>query len=642
MKKDSNILDRWTTEESASLYGINNWGAGFFRINEQGEVAVTPTGEPNGPVVSLMDIVDGIKERGMEMPVLVRFGDILNARIRTLNESFNTAIRDLGYKGVYRGVFPIKVNQQQQVIEEIAAFGSQWNHGLEAGSKAELIAAIPHLRNRESLLICNGYKDGEFIELGLYARKMGLQCVFVIETMTELPLIISRARALDVKPIIGIRVKLSSKAGGHWKDSGGDRSVFGLNTAQIVDAVDHLRRENMLDCLRLLHYHLGSQVPDIRDVRTSVLEAVRVYAGLVQEGAPMGMLDLGGGLAVDYDGSHTNFASSANYTLGEYARDVVESVMSVLDASDIPHPTLVTESGRATVAYYSVLLFNILDVSRFQTRQPPETLPEEAPSQLRYLLDSYKSLTPKNLQECYHDALYYRDEIRALFKHGVINLRDRALGEQIFWSIMVKISTQIKKLKYVPDEFEGLDANLADIYYGNFSVFQSLPDSWAIDQLFPVMPIHRLKEEPTRYGVISDITCDCDGKIDRFIDLHDVKSVLPMHEWDPEQEYYFGVFLVGAYQETLGDLHNLLGDTNIVSIRINGGGQWEYEREIEGDSVSDVLTYTEYDPKILLAQMRDVAEQAVRENRISPQERRAILDAYELGMRGYTYFERNV
>ncbi len=640
MKKDATTLERWTVEDSAALYGINNWGGGFFRIDEKGEVVVNPTGEVNGPCVSLMKIISGLQERGMDMPVLVRFGDILNARIKLLNESFQSAIRELGYQGSYRGVFPIKVNQQQQVIEEITAFGARYHHGLEAGSKAELIAAIPHMRDPEALLVCNGYKDHEFISLGLYARKMGIKVVFVIETMTELPIIIKQSRQLDVKPIIGLRVKLSSKAGGHWKDSGGDRSVFGLNTAQIVEAVDQLRHEGMLDCLRLLHYHLGSQVPDIRDVRTSVLEAARIYAGLVMEGAPMGMLDLGGGLAVDYDGSHTNFSSSANYTLGEYARDLVEGVMTVMNEQSIPHPTLVTESGRATVAYYSVLLFNILDVMRFHSQPPPENLPGDSDERVRNLLEVYRSLNTKNLQECYNDAIYYRDELRTLFKHGVVMLRERALGEQIFWAIMASIARAIKKLKYVPDQFDGLEASLADIYYGNFSVFQSLPDSWAIDQLFPLMPIHRLTEEPTRNGIFSDITCDCDGKIDRFIDLYDVRTVLRLHEWNPEQEYYLGVFLVGAYQETLGDLHNLLGDTNIVSIRLDEAHGWVYEREIEGDSVADVLSYVEYDTKTLSAQMRDLAEKAVKENRITAQERRQILDAYEIGMRGYTYFER--
>lgn len=640
MKKDATTLERWTVEDSAVLYGINNWGGGFFRINENGEVVVCPTGESNGPSISLMKIISGLQERGMDMPVLVRFGDILNSRIKLLNESFQSAIRELGYQGSYRGVFPIKVNQQQQVIEEITAFGARYHHGLEAGSKAELIAAIPHMRDTEALLVCNGYKDNEFIALGLYARKMGIKVVFVIETMTELPIIIKQSRQLDVKPIIGLRVKLSSKAGGHWKDSGGDRSVFGLNTAQIVEAVDQLRHEGMLDCLRLLHYHLGSQVPDIRDVRTSVLEAARIYAGLVLEGAPMGMLDLGGGLAVDYDGSHTNFSSSANYTLGEYARDLVEGVMTVMNEQSIAHPTLVTESGRATVAYYSVLLFNILDVTRFHSQPPPESLPDDTDERVRYLLEVYRSLNAKNLQECYNDAIYYRDELRALFKHGVVMLRERALGEQIFWAIMASIARGIKKLKYVPDQFDGLEASLADIYYGNFSVFQSLPDSWAIDQLFPLMPIHRLAEEPTRNAIFSDITCDCDGKIDHFIDLYDVRTVLRLHDWNPDHEYYLGVFLVGAYQETLGDLHNLLGDTNIVSIRLDEAHGWVYEREIEGDSVADVLSYVEYDTKTLMAQMRDLAEKAVKENRITAQERRQILDAYEIGMRGYTYFER--
>jgi len=627
-------------EDARALYAVEQWGSGFFGINDDGVVTVTPKGGNQGPELNLMEIVDGLKERGFDMPVLLRFGDILDARLRFLNETFTQAIAENGYRGEYRGVFPIKVNQQQQVIEEITSYGAMFHHGLEAGSKAELIAAIPHLTDPEALLVCNGYKDEEFIDLGLYARKLGIRCIFVIETLSELPAILARSEALNIDPIIGVRVKLASKGGGHWKDSGGDRSVFGLNAAQIMEVVDMLRSAGRLECLQLLHYHLGSQIPDIRDIRNSVTEAARIYAGLVAEGAPMGMLDLGGGLAVDYDGSNTNFSSSSNYTIGEYCRDVVEGVMGILDATGTAHPTLITESGRATVAYYSVLLFNILDVSRFKRQPLPERLPEGAHDQLHCLMEVNGGITAKNLQECYNDALFYRDEVRQLFKHGVIALRDRALGEQIFWNIMFQIAEKVRKQQYIPEDFEGLDAAMADIYYGNFSLFQSLPDSWAIDQLFPILPIHRLKERPTRQAVLSDITCDCDGRIDRFIDLHDVKPTLPLHEWREEQEYYLGVFLVGAYQETLGDLHNMLGDTNVVSLRLNQDGKPEYTHEIEGDSVADVLSYVEYDPKRLSGQMRDRAEQAVRQGTISPNERRRILRAYEEGMRGYTYFEK--
>jgi arginine decarboxylase len=390
----------------------------------------------------------------------------------------------------------------------------------------------------------------------------------------------------------------------------------------------------------LLHYHIGSQVPNIRDIRSAALEASQVYAGLVSEGAQMGYLDLGGGLAVDYDGSHTNFVHSRNYSLDEYCSDVVETIMASMDASGIEHPAIITESGRATVAYYSVLLFNILDVSRFQALPLPETMPERTPELIQNMADVLKSISVRNIQECYNDALYYRDEIRQSFKHGDITLRDRALGEMMFWHAMQRIAAESRKMKHVPQELRDIDAVLADIYYGNFSVFQSLPDAWAIDHHFPVMPIHRLNEEPTRQGIVADITCDCDGKIDKFIDSHGVKNALALHELKNDEEYYLGVFLVGAYQETLGDLHNLLGDTNVVSIRADDNGDFSFVREIEGDSVADVLTYVEYDPKQMVVEFRQTAEEAIRKGLITPLERHQIMNAFEAGLRGYTYFER--
>lgn len=632
-------MKQWQADDSKELYGINAWGAGFFDVSENGEVVVCPRG-PEGPKISLLEIISGIRARGYNMPVLLRVENILSSRISKIHESFRKAIKNLGYHGEFRGVFPIKVNQQQQVVEKIAQFGSRYHHGLEVGSKAELIAAVSLMRDSEACIICNGYKDEEFIDLGLQASRLGMNVFFVLEMPGELDLLLDRAAVLGVRPQIGVRAKLAVKAHGHWTDSGGERSTFGLSPAQIVDVVDTLKNRGMIDCFKLLHYHLGSQISNIRDIRLGVMEAGRLYAGLVEEGAPMGYLDLGGGLAVDYDGSHTNYISSRNYNLDEYCADVVEAIMTILDEKGIPHPHIVTESGRATVAYYSVLLFNILDVNVVEEAKLPEKLEENAPEPVKNLHDTLGGISLRNLQESYNDAIYYRDEIRRLFSNGSVNLRQRTLGERYFWAIIMKIAQEKTKLKNVPRDLEDIDVNLADIYYGNFSVFQSLPDSWAIDQLFPIMPVHRLNEFPSRQGIISDITCDSDGRIDHFIDPQGMKPTLELHPLKEGEEYYLGVFLVGAYQETLGDLHNLMGDTNVISIRADDDGAYEFVREIKGDSVSDVLSYVEYDPRRILDNLRDAAEQAVRKGAISPSERQSVMQAFEDGMRGYTYFER--
>lgn len=638
VKKET--LERWSVENAAELYGIKSWGAGYFDIASNGDVVYTPGSKFKNKKISLMEIVSGIKARGLGMPVLLRISNILDSQISLLHESFAKAIANFGYKGVYRGVFPIKVNQQQQIVEEVTEFGKRYHHGLEAGSKAELLAAISFLHDNSACLICNGYKDEEFVDLGLYATKMGYKCFLVVEMPSELDLILERAEKLGVVPYIGIRVKLSSKASGHWTESGGDRSIFGLNVTEMVDLIDKLKSRNMLDSLQLLHYHVGSQITNIRDIRSAVIEASRIYTGLVNEGAKMGYLDLGGGLAVDYDGSQTNYVNSRNYTIDEYCSDIIETVMSTLDEAGIAHPTLITESGRATVAYYSVLLFNVLDVSRFETRDIPKKIPETSHELTKNLHETLAKLNLKNIQESLNDAIYYRDQLRDIFKHGDISLRERSLAENIFWNIVYEVSRGIKNLKNPPSEVEGIEVALSDIYYCNFSVFQSLPDTWAIDQLFPVMPIHRLKEEPTRQSIIADITCDCDGKIDKFIDLHDVKHTLPLHEMNSDEEYYLGVFLVGAYQETLGDLHNLLGDTNVVTIRVDENGDYFFVGELEGDSVSDVLSYVEYDIKGMKTRLREIAEKAVRKERITVKDRAQILKAFEDGLSGYTYFER--
>ncbi|MDO4839115.1 MAG: biosynthetic arginine decarboxylase [Desulfovibrionaceae bacterium] len=635
----SSSLHSWRVEDSVELYGLHAWGAGYFDANEKGEVVICPYGT-EGPRVSIPDIIEGIKARGYNMPCLLRCENILDSQIASLHESFSKAIRSLGYKGNYRGVFPIKVNQQQQVIEEIADFGSRYHHGLEVGSKGELIAAVAYISDREACVICNGYKDGEFIDLGLQAQRLGLNVIFVIEMPGELETLIERSRLLGIRPKLGVRCKLSMRASGHWAESGGERSVFGLSPAEIVDIIDRLKEEDMLDCMRLLHYHLGSQISNIRDIRLGAMEGARFYAGLVEEGCPMGYLDLGGGLAVDYDGSHTNYFSSRNYTMDEYAMDIVEAIMATLDESGIAHPHIVTESGRATVAYYSMLLFNILDVSKIEPMQLPETLDDDTPEPVKNLREVLASIAPRTLQECYNDAIYYRDEMRQLFATGVVNLRQRCLSERFFWTILLRIAEEKEHLKTIPRDLYDIDTTTADIYYGNFSIFQSLPDSWAIDQLFPIMPVHRLKEKPVRRGIISDITCDSDGQINHFIDQTGNKRTLELHPVHDGEEYYLGVFLVGAYQETLGDLHNLMGDNNVVSIRIEEDGSYEFVREQEGDTVADVLSYVEYEPKRVMESLRSMAERAVREGRITPSQRFAFLQTFEDGLRGYTYFER--
>jgi arginine decarboxylase len=639
MPNQVNPLERWNWQKSRELYNVQEWSGGYFDVDESGDMVVCPHGRGGGSAINLFSVIGGLKDRGLDIPVLLRFSDILDSRISALHNAFQGVMKDAGYEGAYRGVYPIKVNQQQQVVEEVTGFGRRYHHGLEVGSKAELIAALAYLDDPEALLVCNGYKDEEFVELALLGLKMGLSPILVLEMPGELQRVLSCADRLGVAPRLGIRVKLSSQAGGKWTESGGDRSVFGLTTEQIVDVLDQLREAGRLDCLQMLHYHLGSQIPNIRDIRTALQEACRFYVDLVREGAPLGILDVGGGLAVDYDGSQTNFPSSRNYTLEEYCADIVEAVMAATDAAEIPHPTIVSESGRATVAHHSVLLFNILDAAKMVPVDPLPKLAEDADETVRNLFDVVQSITAKNAQECYHDATYYRDEVRSRFAHGSISLRERALADRLFWHAVAKIVRAVRRQSYVPDELQDLDRALADVYYGNFSVFQSLPDSWAIGQLFPVMPIHRLNEAPARHGILADITCDCDGKIDRFTDLHDVRHALPLHELRKGEDYYLGVFLVGAYQETLGDLHNLLGDTNVVSISMDEDGQIRIAREIEGDSVADVLSYVEYDPKELVNRVKRRAERAVQEERLTPRERRAVMDAYESGLRGYTYFE---
>ncbi|AEV30675.1 arginine decarboxylase, biosynthetic [Sphaerochaeta pleomorpha str. Grapes] len=632
--------ETWSIEDAAALYRIEEWGNGYFHINADGEVEVRLKDRSPLSSISLLKIAKGLQERGMKLPVLLRFSNILDDRIQHINESFAQAIKDVGYQGCYRGVYPIKVNQQQQVVEEITKYGKQYHHGLETGSKAELIAAQAYIDDPEACIICNGYKDEEYIDLALRGISLGINTVLVIEMPGETEIILERARVLKIKPNIGIRMKPSTVASGHWTDSGGDRSVFGLNTTQVITVVDTLKREGMLDCLKMLHYHLGSQIPNIHDIRIGATEATRFYAGLIHEGAPMGLLDIGGGLAIDYDGSRSNSSNSRNYTTKEYCDDIVEEIMSICKETKIPHPTIISESGRALVSYYSVLLFNILDTNIFwDENQKEEEIPEELLPALDNLLYVREMLNEKNTQECLNDLNYYREEIRNKFLYGTVNMRERAVAEHLYWSIIAAIYKMEAKGAYLSPQIKELEHQLSDIFYGNFSLFQSLPDVWAIDQLFPIMPIHLLDKKPDRKAILSDITCDSEGKIDQFIGRSDHNTTLPLHTPPEDDDYILGVFLVGAYQETLGDLHNLLGDTNVVSITYDEEGKFLLHNELEGDTVADVLSYVEYDPKQLEAKIRTKAERAVQDGLITTQQRRKIISAYTAGLRGYTYYE---
>lgn len=631
--------ESWHSSQSAELYGIERWGNDYFGLSSDGNV----TAKTLNTEVALLDIVKGMVDRDLQMPVLLRVENILDAQIKRISDAFSKAIETASYTKPYRGVYPIKVNQQAQVVEEIADFGERYHHGLEVGSKPEMIIALSTLEPGR-LIICNGYKDEEFIDLGLHAIKLGFECFFVIETPSELPIIIERSRALNVRPMIGIRIKMISQVSGHWNSTSGDRSIFGLTATQLIDVVDCLRREQMLDCLKLMHCHLGSQIPSLDDIRNGVIEASRYFVDLVREGAELTHIDFGGGLAVDYSGIQSEDNHSRNYTVEEYCNTIVGTLKDTLDRAAldngaIEHPVIVTESGRAVVAYASVLLFNILDTTTFESSGESSAVAGEN-SLLAKLREVLSAVTQDNIEESYELAHQYRSQIRDGFKAGEVDLRCRARAENIFLDILHRIADLLEQMDQVPVSMQGLKLSLADIYYGNFSLFQSLPDIWAIDQLFPIMPIHRLDEEPTRQAVLADITCDCDGKIDNFVGHSEPGKTLPLHPLKVGEEYYLGVFLVGAYQETLGDLHNLFGDTNVVSVRLNRDGSFDFVKEMLGDTISDVLSYVEYEPKQVELRYRNTAEGAVQQGRITVAERQQMIKAYRASMQGYTYYER--
>jgi arginine decarboxylase len=627
-------LRAWTVKDSTELYNVNGWGRGFFSINDAGNIQVTPAGV-GSLAIDLKELVDDLRSRGLNLPLLIRFSDILRTRVEQLFGAFQHAIEDNEYKGTYRGVYPIKVNQQRHVVEELMEYGRPYGLGIEAGSKPELLVALALQENPDALILCNGYKDRAFIETALLAQKIGRKVIITMDRMGELDTILAAAAELDLRPVIGVRARLATKGAGKWVESTGDRSKFGLTTAEIVAAVERLRAAGMLDCLQLLHFHIGSQITNIRAVKDALREASRIFVELHALGANMRLLDCGGGLGVDYDGSQTNFHSSINYTLQEYAADIVSQVAEACNARGVPHPDIVTESGRALVAYNSVLVYNVLATNEILAGQVPSSVgPDEHPV-IQQLWETYCGITRKSFQEAYHDALQIKEEAITAFNLGVLDLRARARVEELFWATCEKILKIVRDMPYVPDELEGLEKQLSDTYYCNFSLFQSMPDHWAVRQLFPTLPIHRLNRQPQRRAIIADLTCDSDGKIDEFIDLRDVKGFLELHNPNGE-EYLIGSFLLGAYQEILGDLHNLFGDTDAVHVRLDGD-DYRVEHVVEGDSVSEVLAYVQYSKTDLVSRVRRAVEMALREKRLTMAESGRFMKRYEEALEGYTY-----
>ena len=636
----TNSPQRWTIADSLETYAIRQWGAGYLGINEKGNVCCHPDG-PQGASMDLKELVDEVRRRGISLPLLIRFTDVLRHRVRHLNDAFRKAISEHNYRGAYRGVYPIKVNQHRYVVETIVDQGREYAYGLEAGSKPELLAVMALLDQQDGLIICNGYKDEEYVETALYASRLGRKVVMVVEKPTELPLIAEVSRRVGIRPTIGMRVRLSSRGAGKWEASGGDRSKFGLSSSEVLESIAFMREAGLLDTFELLHFHLGSQISNIRNVKNALREAARFYVEISRAGAPLKFMDVGGGLGVDYDGSQTNFASSMNYSTEEYANDVVFAIMEQCDLAGVPHPNLVTESGRAVVAHHAVLVTDVLGSSEFDVHNVPDTLPTDAAPVVRNLFANFKDVTRKNILESFHDAQEYKEECLTLFSLGHLSLEQRVFAENLFWATCQKVLRMAKEMDEMPEELESLERQLADTYFCNFSVFQSLPDSWAIDQLFPVMPIHRLNEKPSRRGVLADITCDSDGKIEHFIDKREVKDVLEMHPLNND-DYYLGIFLVGAYQEILGDMHNLFGDTHTVQVSLGPNGGYLIDHVVEGDTVTEVLNYVAYTKDDLVARVRKFTEAALRQGTLTLDESRQLLRTYEQGLSGYTYLEREV
>lgn len=632
-------MRKWRIEDSAELYNIEGWGRNYFSINEKGHVVVTP--REGCASVDIKDVLDELQVRDISSPVLLRFPDILDNRIEKISNCFKQASEAYDYKAQNFMIYPIKVNQMRQVVEEIVTYGKKFNIGLEAGSKPELHAVLATNIADNALVICNGYKDESYIELALLAQKMGRRIYLVVEKLNELRLISDVAKRLKVRPNVGIRIKLSSSGSGKWEESGGDQSKFGLNSSELLEAIDFMQRREMMDCLKLIHFHIGSQITKIRRIKNALREAMQFYVQLSKAGFDIDFVDIGGGLGVDYDGTRSSASeSSMNYSIQEYANDAVSALVDVCVKNDLKHPNIITESGRSLTAHHSILIFEVLETTQLPVWRDAEELSPDAHELARELYDIWDRLDQPGMFESWHDALQIREEALDLFSLGLLDLRTRAQIEKLFWSIAREVGELAGSMKHAPEELRKISRMIPDKYFCNFSLFQSLPDSWAIDQIFPIIPISRLDEKPTRTCTIQDITCDSDGKIAHFISPQGVQSSLPVHSVKQGEPYYIGVFLVGAYQEILGDMHNLFGDTNAVHISVYKD-RYEIDQVIDGETVAEVLDYVQFSPKKLVRNVETWVTASMKAGSITPEEGRDFVSTYRAGLYGYTYLEKD-
>ena len=632
-------MRKWRIEDSSELYNVGGWGLKYFSINEKGHVTVTP--RDGYASVDLKDVMDELQVRDISAPVLLRFPDILDNRIEKISRCFKQAAEEYNYKAQNFIIYPIKVNQVRHVVEEIVSHGKKFNIGLEAGSKPELHAVLALNIDERSVIVCNGYKDEDYIELALLAQKMGRRIYIVAEKLNELKLIADISKRLNIRPNVGIRIKLSSSGSGKWEESGGDQSKFGLNSSELLEALDYMQQAKMQDCLKLIHFHIGSQITKIRRIKNALREACQFYVQLSKIGFDIDFVDIGGGLGVDYDGTRSSASeSSMNYSIEEYVNDSVSSLVDVCEKNGLKQPNIITESGRSLTAHHSILVFEVLETTHLPEWNDNDEVGEDEHELARELYDIYDKLNQPRIFESWHDALQIREEALDLFSLGLLDLRTRAMIEKLFWSIAREVSSITSAIKHAPEELKKVARMLPEKYFCNFSLFQSLPDSWAIDQIFPIMPISRLDEKPTHYATLQDITCDSDGKINNFISVHGAASALPVHTLKTNEPYYIGVFLVGAYQEILGDMHNLFGDTNAVHISVDKDG-YEIEQIIDGESVAEVLDYVQYSPKKLVRNVETWVTSAMKDGKITPEEGREFVSNYRSGLYGYTYLERD-
>jgi arginine decarboxylase len=624
----------WTIDDSRDLYNVDGWGVGYFGINDKGHVTVHPTKDPERGL-DLFEIAMDLEAQGVGLPLLLRFSDILRTRIETLAERFQTAIEEYDYEGSYTTVYPIKVNQQRHVVEEIVAFGEKYDVGLEVGSKPELQAVLALTERTDHLIVCNGYKDEEYIRLALMGQKLGHTVLIVLEKISEVDTLLRVAEEMGVRPTAGVRIKLSTTGVGRWSETAGEKSKFGLNTSQLVRVLDKLHAAGRLDILKMVHFHMGSQIPDIRNIKLAMTEVARFYVELRQVGVEIEYVDVGGGLGVDYDGTRSTASASVNYSIQEYANDIIYTLGEACRENEVPMPHVISESGRALTAHHAMLLVNVIDIET-QIEEVPGEIDEEAHLLVHELAETYRDLDERSVREVYHDASFAKEQMRTHFNSGVLSLRDRAHAERLYLAIMNRVARLAMK---DPEENEDilpeLDSVLIDRYFCNFSLFQSLPDSWAIDQLFPIMPVHRLTEEPTRRGTLQDVTCDSDGKIDKFVGGRTPKPSLELHAFDPAEPYLLGIFLTGAYQEILGDLHNLFGDTNAVHIRLTETG-YEVGDLVHGDTITEVLDYVQFNSQDLVTTFRRKVQNA---KHLERSEANAFIADYIAGLAGYTYLE---